>query len=111
MLWRCGVFSSATMCSPWRCVLEQPCAVGRIGPGLGHHAGAVARADLLLVGLDQKVERGRIDIALFGQHGFQRAHAQLGFRELGMLVVVMVVVPGHGRTISKSLGLMPSSAP
>ncbi len=47
------------------------------------------------------VERRRIDIAFFGQHGFQRAHAQLGFRQLGMVVVVMMVIVGvvvcHGR--------------
>ena len=56
--------------------------------------GAVARADLGLVGLDDGVERGRIDVALLGQHGLQRAHAQLRFRQLGMLVVV---VDGRGR--------------
>ena len=88
-----------------RCrVLEQPRAIGGIGPGLGDDAGAVARADLRLVGLDQAIERGRIDVALLGQHGLQRADAQLGLRELGMVVVVvmMVVVVADMAYISKS---------
>jgi hypothetical protein len=55
---------------------------------------------LFFIGLDQQVERSRIDIAFFGQHGFQSAHAQLGFRKLGMLVIVVVFVVvvmfGHG---------------
>jgi hypothetical protein len=59
MLWSVGVFSTA------------------IGPGLGNDAGAVVRPDLGLEGLDHHVERGRIDVALLGQHGFQRPQAQL----------------------------------
>ena len=43
----------------------------------------------------------RIDIALFGEHGLQRAHAQLGFRELGMVVVVVVVV-GHEANLAET---------
>ena len=63
-----------------------------IGPGLGDDDRAVARADLGLVGLDDGVERGRIDIALLGQHGFQRAHAKLHLRQLRAVLVVMIVV-------------------
>ena len=83
--------------------LMQPGAIGRIGPGAGHHAGAVARADLGLVGLDQKVERGGIDIALLGQDGFERAHAQFGLGQFRMVVVVMmmVVMAGHLRRIGE----------
>ena len=66
--------------------------VVRIAPGLGDHMRAVARADLGLVGLDQEVERRRVDIALLGQHRFERAHAQLGLGELRMVVVVVMVV-------------------
>ena len=73
-------------------VLEQRLLERRIAPGLGDDAGAVMRADLGLIGLDDGVERRRIDIALLGQHGFERAHAQLHFRQLGAVVVVMVVV-------------------
>ena len=80
-------------------VLQQRLLERRIGPGLGDDDRAVARADLGLVGLDDGVERGRIDVALLGQHGFQRAHAKLRFRQLRAVLVVMivvVVVSGHG---------------
>ena len=53
---------------PWWRPRAAP-AEGRIGPGLGDDARAVVRADLGLVGLDDGVERGRIDVALLGQHG------------------------------------------
>ena len=39
-----------------------------------------------------RVERGRIDIAFLGQHGFQRAHAQLHLGQLRAVVVVMIVM-------------------
>ena len=38
------------------------------------------------------VERGRIDVALFGQDGLQRAHAQLRLGQLRAVLVVMIVV-------------------
>ena len=73
----------------------------RIAPGLGDDLRAVVRADPGLVGLDDGIERGRIDIALLGQHGLQRAHPKLRLRELRAVLVVMVmmmivVVAGHG---------------
>ena len=78
----------------------------RIGPRFCHHADAVARADLLLVEVDQEIKRSRIDIAFFGQDRFQRADAQLRLRQLGMvvivvvmMVVVVVIVPGHSGKI------------
>ncbi len=82
-----------------RAVLKQPFAVGRIAPGFRHHMGTVARPDLGLVGLDQKVESGRVHIAFLGQNGFERADAQLRLRQFRMVVVVMmmvVIVSGHG---------------
>ncbi len=46
------------------------------------------------------VERGRIDVALLGQDGLQRAHAQLHLGQLRAVLVVMIVVVvivcGHG---------------
>jgi hypothetical protein len=50
------------------------------------------RAHLGLVGFDDGVESGRIDIAFFGQHGFQRPHAQLHFGEFRTVLVVMVMI-------------------
>src|SRR4029078_851369 len=62
------------------------------GQGRGAPPRAVARPDLGLVGLDDGVERGRVDIALLGQHGFQRAHPKLRLRQLRAVIVVMVVM-------------------
>ena len=50
------------------------------------------RADLGLAGLDDPVERRRIDIALFGQDRFERAHPQLHVGQLGHLLSVRVLV-------------------
>ena len=49
-----------------RCVLEKTCAIGGVGPSLGDDARAITRTNLFLVGLDQQIERGRVDIAFFG---------------------------------------------
>ena len=67
-------------------------AIGRIGPGLGDDACTISRSDFLFIGLDQQVERSWIDITFLGQHGFQGANAQLDFRKLGMIVIVVVLV-------------------
>ena len=61
------------------------------------HALATTRAPLcgptlVSIGLDDDVDRGRVDIALLGQHGFQRAHAQLHLGKLRAMLVVIVIV-------------------
>ena len=48
-----------------RGVVDQPGVIGRIVPGLGDHSRAVAGADLVLIGLDDRVEGGGVDQALF----------------------------------------------
>src|SRR4051812_40512090 len=56
------------------------------------------RADLGLVGLDDGVERGRLDVAFLSQNRFERAHADLHFgqfRAVLMIVVVVVMVVCH----------------
>ena len=87
--------------------------IGRIGPGLGDDAGAVARADLGLVGLDQGVDRRRIDIAFLDQDGFERPHPQLDFRQMAMVVVVvmmgMIMIVCHG-TILAEPGPVPKTS-
>ena len=118
-LCRSGVFSTATRWSPTLPVVperrgglagigQQRLAERRIGPGACHDAGADMRPDLGFVGLDDRVERRGIGVALLDQDGLQGADPQFGFRELGGLVVVVpmvvpVVVPvmvmrGHGRS-------------
>ena len=73
-------------------VVEQRFFERRIAPGLGDDAGADMRADFGLVGLDQRVDGGGIEIALLGQHGFERADAQLHLGQFGAVVVRAVVV-------------------
>src|SRR3712207_7865860 len=51
---------------------QEPAAVRRLDPGLRDDAGAVVRSDLGLVGLDQGVERGRIDVALLDEDALER---------------------------------------
>lgn len=86
-------------------VIQQGLPEGWIGPGLGDHLRAIVRADLGLVGLDDGVQRRRLDIAFFGQDALERAHPQLGLGQLGMVVimvvVVMVIMLGHAGTIGE----------
>jgi hypothetical protein len=80
-------------------VLEQRFLEGGIDPGACYDLGAIVRADAGLVSLDDGVERGRIDIAFFGQDGLERAHPQLCLAELGamvVLVLMLMVLAGHG---------------
>ena len=77
-------------------VLQQRLPESRVGPGLGDDDGAVARADLGLVGLDDGIECRGIDVTLLDQDRFQGADAQLRLRQLrAMLVVMIVVLVGH----------------
>ena len=95
MLWSSGVFSTATRWSPTRLqaerrdrrgrIVEQRLLEAGIAPGPGDDLRADVRADLGLVGLDDRVERGRIDIALLDQDRLERAHPKLHLRELRTL--------------------------
>src|SRR4051794_21232447 len=68
-----------------------------IDPGPRHHPGAVARADAGLVGIDQRIERGGVDVAFLSEHAFEGAHAQVHFAEFAVIMgmVVGVVMAGH----------------
>ena len=103
--------SRATRSRRWR-RLSSRALEFRIGPGLGDDPRAVVRADLGLVGLDQDVERRRIDVALFDQQRLERAHPQLQSRTssdppaavtvvcIGVLVAVPGVRPSFRSSIS-----------
>jgi hypothetical protein len=52
------------------------------GARLGDNSSPVVRADFLLVGLDQKIERSRLNIALLGENALKGAHTQLRLRQL-----------------------------
>jgi hypothetical protein len=80
-------------------VVKQGLLEGGIAPGPRHDAGAVVRADLGFIGLDDGIERTRLDITLFGQDRFERAHAQLGLGQFRMVVVVIMVMAAHAAKI------------
>jgi hypothetical protein len=70
---------------------QQPLAIGRVGPGARHHPGAVARADVALVQLDDRVDGVGGDQALGDQQRLQGAGAQ-GHLRVGAGVVAVAVV-------------------
>lgn len=72
-------------------ILHQPVAKRGIAPGAGDNMRAVAGADPCLVGFDQNVERGRIDIALLDQDRFERPHTRVGLRQIRTVIVVVIV--------------------
>ncbi len=87
-------------------VLQQGPLERRIGPGFCDHLRTIVRADFRLVGLDDGVERGRLDIAFLGQNRLERADAQFGFGQVRMVVIVMMVVimVAHGLRIGAIFG-------
>src|SRR5438105_3285018 len=77
-------------------VVEQRALERWVVPRLRHHARAGMRTDLGLIGFDDEIERGRIDVALLCQDRLQRAYAQLRLGELRAVLIVLVL--GHGET-------------
>ena len=70
---------------------QQPLTVGRVGPGVRHHPGAVLRADVALVQLHDRVNGVGGDQALLGQQRLQGAGAQRQLRvRAGVMVVPML---------------------
>ncbi len=75
-------------------VVQKAGLVGRIAPSPGDHPRAVARTDLVLIGVDDRIQGGRIDQALLDHQRFQRLDPQGPVRRrlLAMAVVVMMIV-------------------
>jgi len=70
---------------------EQPSLEFRIGPGARNDARPDMRADPGLDVLDDLIECGRIDVALLGQDRFERPHPELHLRQLGAVIVGVVI--------------------
>jgi hypothetical protein len=66
---------------------QQALLVGRIDPGLRYHPRAVARTDLMLVGIDQCIKSCRIDQPLLDQQRFERLDAKGEVRRNRMVAV------------------------
>jgi hypothetical protein len=52
-------------------IRQQACFVRRIDPGPRHHARAIARADLVLIDINDRVKCRGIDEPFFDEQGFQ----------------------------------------
>src|SRR5262245_66314683 len=85
-------------------IVEQRPLEWGVAPGLGNDARAGMGANLGLVGFDDEIERGRIDIALLGEDRLQCADAQLRLGELR--AVFTVVMLGHGNLRSSMRRMM-----
>ena len=105
-LWTVGVLATATRLSPSAPPkpssamalvpsLEQPLAVGGVGPGARHHPGAVLGADVAFVQLHDRVDGVGGDQALLGQQRLQGAGAQRHLRVRAGVVVVVPVLGAH----------------
>src|SRR5262249_3469321 len=83
-------------------IIEQRALERSITPGLGDDTRADMWSNLGLVRLDNGVQRRRIDIAFFREHGLKRPDSQLHFRELRavlVMIMMMFVFLLHGRPI------------
>ena len=65
--------------------------VFRIQPRARHNARADMRSDFVLVGVNDRIECGSIDQALFNKQGFERLYAKRQIRRNRLMVVIVVV--------------------
>jgi hypothetical protein len=72
-------------------IAQQPVAIAPVHPRARDDTSAIAGADFRLVGVDQHVERRRIDIALLGQHSLERPNAPLDLAQFAVIGMVMIV--------------------
>ena len=70
---------------------EQTLPVCGIDPRPRDHAGAIARTDLRLVTLDDRIDRGRIDHALLDQYRLERLDAERHIRRNVLVTLVLFV--------------------
>ncbi len=79
-----------------RCVKASANSIVSATQSVGRNGALQLSLDRLgLIGLDNAIERGRIDITLFGEDGFECTHAQLHLgklRAVRVMVLVLVVV-------------------
>jgi hypothetical protein len=75
-----------------RGIAQKASFVCRIGPGTRDHAGAVPGADLVLVVIDDRIQRCRIDKALLNQQGFKRLDSQRRVTRNNTVIMVMLMI-------------------
>src|ERR1700722_9716833 len=74
----------------YRSVVHQPSAKLWIVPRPRNYASAIARANFILIVIDQRIKRLRIDITSFRQNALERANAKLSLRQLRMVAMIIV---------------------
>src|SRR5262249_10205600 len=83
-----------------------------IEPRPGYNSSPIPGPDFFLVGLDQKIDRRRIDITLLMENTFEGADAEFHFRQVGAFVIVVVFMR-HAITVielarsAKTLAFVP----
>src|ERR1700722_17990024 len=85
----------------------------RIGPRLGDDGRSGMGADPGFISFDHGVVRGRIDVALLGEHRLQRADAKLHlgqFRGMGGMIGMVVVVRHSALSVPDIAGTADYSA-
>src|SRR5262249_23486673 len=60
-----------------RCVFEEPFSVSRVNPCACNYTRAITRTDLVLIGVDQHIERGGVNVALLLKDCAECSYAQL----------------------------------
>src|SRR5262249_46280407 len=73
---------------------KERCLEHGIVPGLGDRVSPDMRTDSGLVGLDDLIESGGLDISLFNENGLERAYPEIHLRELRTMIVIVIVVCG-----------------
>jgi len=68
---------------------QQAFLICGIDPGARYHSRAVARSDLVLLRVDERIERSAIDQSLFDEQRFERLDTQ---SEVGRNFLVIVIV-------------------
>ena len=63
-------------------VFAEPLGKVSVAPGFCHHLGAVARPDLGLVGVDERIDRCRVDVTLLCQQRFESAEPHFDIGEM-----------------------------
>src|SRR5262249_18032519 len=92
-----GVFDRYQMATLWPCdsqlragghrITQKSFPEPRVDPRPGNHAGAVARSDLAFVGVDDRIQTGRVNQPLLYQELLERLNSRSGTVFGGVMVM------------------------
>src|SRR5262249_36878135 len=78
-------------------VSKKTLLVGWVGPGASNDAGAITRADFVLVGVDERIERGAVNQTFLDQERFESFDTEREVGRNGLMIVIMSVSVGRFR--------------